>query len=241
MEHHHAGAFGSLTGDHSDLFLAVNNTEESKSNNLEPENRHSGAYSRWSSRGSGINDFSILTYNDKDEHANGSGSDTSSEIYATSVKSWSNSSFNQIDEASFHDECNPIVRKMLIIGVKHINDREFKKPIIIASYPDSKHKKDHTHYHNLIYWVFPDKVCPEIFSVEENKSKLFTNNFVHMILNDDKGVKTYWTFLKFKELFLTDGGLPLIVPKSICLISDEWLFNTQRQFLSLIFKNVIFK
>jgi hypothetical protein len=118
---------------------------------LEVENRNSGLYSNSSSRDSIINDFSILNYDDKEEQANASGSDTSSEIYATSIKSVSESSFNKIDETSFQDECTPIVRKMLIIGVKQIKDREFKKPTIIASYPDSKHKKDNTHYHNLIY------------------------------------------------------------------------------------------
>ena len=57
-----------------------------------------------------------------------------------------------------------------------------------------------------------------------------------MILTDVEGVRSYCTFLKFNELVLNEESQPLIVPKSIWVISNECLFESQTQFLGIIFK-----
>ena len=130
----------------------------------------------------------------------------------------------EVDDSYYHSEeiqrRTPIVHKLLIIGLKSANAYKGGKAIILSMYPEKVGKKPELDYHNLIFACFPDRIKPEAFSVEENK---------------------YCTFLRFKELVLKDGELPLIVPKSICVISNEPLYESQKQFLQMVFKNVIFK
>lgn len=54
-------------------------------------------------------------------------------------------------------------------------------------------------------------------------------------------MKSYLTYLRFNELILKNGSVPIIVPKCICIVSDHCLIGAHRQFLYMIFKNVILK
>jgi len=116
---------------------------------------------------------------------------------------------------------------------------EGSKATVLAEYPEWKGGKKGPNYHSMIYTVFPNKIGAEVFDAKINKPQLFTSDFIYMIWTDAEGNKSYCTFLKFQELVLIDGGSPLIVPKAICLISNQWMFKLHRQFLNLIFKNVI--
>lgn len=110
------------------------------------------------------------------------------------------------------------------------------KPSIIAQYPGNINKKLERHFNNLIYAWFPNDIRPEVFSEKDGKSKLFSHNYIYMILTDVEGVRSYCTFLKFNELVLSEDSSPLIVPKSIWVISNDCLFDSQTQFLGVIFK-----
>ena len=93
MEHRSSKLFGSLTGDNSDLFVMIKEEEEdSKSQNLEPEKLPTISKSIRSSQSTILNDFSILSYNSKEERSSLSSENTSSEIHATSIESLSQTS-----------------------------------------------------------------------------------------------------------------------------------------------------
>ena len=122
----------------------------------------------------------------------------------------------------------------------NFNEESEGKPSVIAQYPRDDSKKAEKDFGNLIYACFPNDIESEVFSERENKTKLFSHNFVYMISTDGEGVRSYWTFLNFFELVLKDNGLPMIIPKSIWVISNDCLYESQTQFLQIIFKNVIF-
>ena len=89
MEHQSAKLFGSLTGDHSNLFQITKEEDHSNSKNLEPPRDKTGIMSTHSSQSTVLNDFSILSYNSKEEQESLSSKNTSSEIQTSTIRSWS--------------------------------------------------------------------------------------------------------------------------------------------------------
>ena len=248
MEHKTTKSFGSLTGEDSLAFTSLKDNDESGQRisderildlKTKPDNKRETSIS---------NDFDIISLIDKDN--NKSTSDpSSSRSSRSSRRVTKDKNGNEVIEIEVNDSfilpsddkglfCP--VRKLLIIGLKNWKSQKGGKPTLIAQYPNGNSRNAEKDYGNLIYAWFPNDIEIEVFSEKDNKSKLFSHSFVYMISTDGEGTRSYCTFLNFYELVLKDNGLPMIVPKSIWVISNECLYESQTQFLQIIFKNVIF-
>ncbi|CAI2364049.1 unnamed protein product [Moneuplotes crassus] len=254
MEQKSKNLFGSLAGDNAELFYTSREEEDSKSHNLGSDMQRSNFKQNRGSHLSNVNDFSILSYISGEERKTISSDKTSSDIHASSMRSCSHPSpqigFEDTIEIQMNasidcseEDCgyHPIVRKLLIIGAKHMSHNQKKPAEVIAFYPDSDSEDGRSSYPILSEVIFPNGISAKPFDNKTDEEKLYSSQFFYMILTNTNSSRTYCSFLLFKELVLIDGGTPVIVPKAICLMGDECMFRTHRQFLNLIFKNVIIK